>query len=58
MNSTYHEFTSKEGPKVKMKNFLETKNQRIFLEGLKRKVDICIGTKIIFNLISYLFRTS
>jgi len=35
---------------VKMDNFLGTKSQRNFLEGLKRKVDIFIGTKNIFNL--------
>jgi len=48
MNSTY-EFTLKEGPKVKMKFFWGTKNWRNFLEGLKRKVDIFVGTKNIFN---------
>jgi len=41
MNSTY-EFTLKEGPKVKMRNFLGTKSWRKFLEGLKRKFDIFI----------------
>jgi len=30
-------------------NFLGTKSERNFLEGLKRKVDIFIGTKNIFN---------
>ena len=44
MNSTY-EFTLKEGLKVKMGNFLETKSWRNFLEGLKQKVDIFTGTK-------------
>jgi hypothetical protein len=48
MNSTY-EFTLKERPKVKMANFLGTKNWRKILEGLKRKVGIFIGTKNIFN---------
>jgi len=38
MNSTY-EFTLKNGPKVKMKNFWKTKSSRTFLEGLKRKID-------------------
>jgi len=48
MNSTY-EFTLNEGLKVKMENFLRTKNWRKILEGLKRKVGIFIGTKNIFN---------
>jgi len=48
MNSTY-EFTLKEGPKVKIKNFRGTKSWRNFLEGLKRKVDTFTGTKNIFN---------
>jgi len=48
MNSTY-EFTSKEGPKVKMKFFLKTKSWRKISEGLKRKIGIFIGTKNIFN---------
>jgi len=48
MNSTY-DFTLKEGPKVKMKNFIGTKSCRNFLEGLKRKVNIFIGIKNIFN---------
>jgi len=48
MNCTY-EFTLKEGPKVKMENFIETKSWRKILEWLKRKVDIFIGTKNIFN---------
>jgi len=48
MNSTY-EFTLKEGPKVKLEKNLGTKSWRNFLEGLKRKVDIFIGTKTIFN---------
>jgi len=48
MNSTY-EFTLKEGPKVKMENFIGTKSWRKILEGLKRKVDIFIGAKNIFN---------
>jgi len=47
-NSTY-EFTLKEGPKVKMKIVWWTKSWRIFLEGLKRKVDIFIGIINIFN---------
>jgi len=54
MNSTY-EFTLKEGPKVKIKNFWRTKSWRNFLKGLKRKVDIFIGTKNIFNLIFFTF---
>jgi len=54
MNSTY-EFTLKEGPKVKMEKFLRTKSWRNFLEGLKRKVDIFIGTKNIFNPNNYLY---
>jgi len=44
MNSTY-EFTLKEGPNMKMKNFWGTKSRRNFLEGLKRKVCIFIWTK-------------
>jgi len=48
MNSTYA-FTLKEGPKVKIENFIGTKNWRKILEGLKRKIDIFIGTKNIFN---------
>jgi len=48
MNSTY-EFNLKEGSKMKMENFLGTKNWRNFLEGLKWKVDIFIGIKNIFN---------
>jgi len=48
MNSTY-EFALKEGPKVKMENFIGTKSWKKILEGLKRKVDIFIGTKNIFN---------
>jgi len=54
MNSTY-EFTLKEGPKVKMENFWRTKSWRKILEGLKRKVDISIGTKNIFNSTFYVF---
>jgi len=48
MNSTY-DFTLKEGPKVKMKNFIGTKSWRKILEGLKRKIGIFIGTISIFN---------
>ena len=48
MNSTY-EFTLKERSKVKIKNFWGNKSWRIFLEGLKLKVDIFIGTKNTFN---------
>ena len=48
MNSTY-EFTLKEGPKAKIGNFSGTKSWRIFLEGLKQKVDIFMETKNIFN---------
>ena len=48
INSTY-EFTLKERPKVKMENFLGTKSWRKFLEGLKRKINVFIGTKNIFN---------
>ena len=48
MNSTY-DFTLKEGPKVKMKNFIGTKSWRKILEGLKQKIGIFIGTKSIFN---------
>jgi len=48
MNST-NEFTLKKGSKVKMENFLGTKNYRNFLEGLKRKVNIFTGIKNIFN---------
>ena len=44
-----HEFILKEGPKMKMENFIGTKNWRKILEGLKRKVGIFIGTKNIFN---------
>jgi len=51
MNSTC-EFTLKEGPKVKMENFWGSKSWRIFLEGLKQKVDIFIGTK---NILTYFF---
>jgi len=48
-----HEFTLKEGPKVKMENFIGTKSWRKILEGLKRKVGIFIRTKNIFNPCSY-----
>jgi len=48
MNATY-EFTLKEGLKVKMKIFWGTKSWRKFLDGLKRKCYIFIGTKNIFN---------
>ena len=48
MNSRY-EFTLKEGPKVKIENFIGTKSWRKILEGLKRNVDIFIGNKNIFN---------
>jgi len=48
MNSR-HDFTLKEGPKVKMENFWGTKSWRVFLEGLERKVDIFIGNKNTFN---------
>ena len=48
MNSTF-EFTLKEGPKAKMKNFIGTKSWKKILEGLKRKVDIFIRTINIFN---------
>jgi len=37
MTSTY-KFTLKEGPKVKMENFWETKSWRNFLKWLKQKV--------------------
>ena len=53
MNSTY-EFTLKEGPNVYMKKKLGTKSWRKYLEGLKRKVDIFIGTKNIFNPNKYI----
>jgi hypothetical protein len=36
-------------PKVVIENFIGTKSWRKILEGLKRKVDIFIGTKNIFN---------
>ena len=48
MNSTY-EFTLNKGPRVKMENFVRIKSWRKILKRLKRKVDIFIGTKIIFN---------
>jgi len=48
MNSTY-KFTLKEGTEVKMEKFLGTKSPRNFFEGLKRKIDIFIRTKNIFN---------
>jgi len=48
MNSRY-EFTLKEGPKVKMEKILGTESWRKNLEGLKWKVDVFMGTKIIFN---------
>ena len=32
-----------------IENFIGTKSGRNFLEGLKRKVGIFIGSKIIFN---------
>jgi len=48
-NFTY-EFTLKEGPKIKMENFIETKCWRKFLEGLKWKVDIFIRIKNILTL--------
>jgi len=48
MNSTY-EFALKEGQKVKMKIFRRTKSWRKILKKLKRKVDIFIRTKNIFN---------
>ena len=34
---------------MKIENFIGTKSWRKFLEGPKRKVDIFIGTKNIFN---------
>jgi len=48
MNFTY-EFILKEEPKVKMKSFWGLKIEKKKLEGLKRKVDIFIGTKNIVN---------
>jgi len=39
MKFTY-EFTLKERPKVKMKNYLGTKSRRNFLDGLKQKFNI------------------
>jgi len=39
-----------------MRNFLGTKSWRNFLEGLKRKIDIFIGTKNIFNPYEYKFK--
>ena len=44
MSSTY-DFTLKEGPKMKIENFLGTKSWRKILEELKQKVDIFIWTK-------------
>ena len=44
MNPIY-EFTLKDGPNVKMENFIGTKSWRKILERLKRKVGIFIGTK-------------
>jgi len=55
MNYTY-EFTLKEEPKVKMKNYWGTKTWRNFLEQLKLKVDIFIKTKNIFNLLLNCFK--
>jgi len=49
MNSTY-DFTLKEGPKVVIENFIRIKSLWKILEKLKRKVDIFIKTKNIFNL--------
>jgi len=40
---------------VKMENFIGTKSQRNFLEGLKRKVGIFIGTKNIINPDRYIY---
>jgi len=57
MNSIY-EFTLKEWPKGKMENFLGTKSWRNFLEGLKKKFDIFIGTKNIFNPKFKMFKMS
>jgi len=34
-----------------IENFIGTKSQRNFLDGLKRKIDIFMTTKSIFNLI-------
>jgi len=48
MNSTY-KFTLKDEPKVMIKFFLGIKSRIIFLERLKRKVDIFIWIKNIFN---------
>ena len=51
-----HEFTLKEGPKMKMENFWGTKSWKKILEGLKRKVNIFIGIKNIFNhLINHIY---
>jgi len=56
MNSI-NEFTLKDGLQVNMYNFWGSKSQRNFLEGLKRKVDIFIGTKNIFNPINKRLRS-
>jgi len=42
MNSTY-EFTLKEGPKIKMENFIGTKSWRNFLEELKLVIPFVRG---------------
>jgi len=48
MNSTYN-FTLEEVSKVVIEKFIGTESWRKILEGLKRKVNIFIGTKNIFN---------
>jgi len=48
-----HELIKKYGPKILMKNFCETKNLIKFLERLKQKINIFIGTKNIFNFNLY-----
>jgi len=40
-----------------IENFIGTKSRRKFLEGLKRKVGIFIGTKNIFNPKKYTVKT-
>jgi len=52
MNSTY-DFTLKKGTKSENANFLGTKGKRNFLEGIKRKVNIFVEFKNIFNPFLY-----
>jgi len=57
MNSTY-EFTLKERAKVKIENFIETKNWRNFVEELKQKICIFIDNKNIKEMREYITGTN